>query len=189
MGDIPLDDDEDEKPFVVTEILSFRRILSQQPSRAGTADIPDVVCSSGEYFIRDVACRMWLLGELEVYKYGKDFTAAFELPSPETRVLRIGIAIYDDDFNAYRGVYHGIGGVYLCVLNLGWYDSGRHTLRNIHPLMFIPHAAERSEIYYQLEKELKILECNGMHTTIQGMEYLVFVKLLLQITDMPQGNT
>jgi hypothetical protein len=190
MGDIPLDDDEDEKRFVVTEILSYRRLLFQQPSgEAGKPDIPEITCSAGDYFIRDVACRSWLLGELEVCKYGEGFTAPFPLPSPDTRVLRIGIAIYDDDFNAYRGVYHGIGGVYLCVLNLGWYDSGRHTLRNIHPLMFIPHAAERSEIYHQLEKELKKLECEGMYVTIRGTEYLVFVKLLLQITDMPQGIT
>lgn len=83
-------------------------------------------------------------------------------------------------------MYHGIGGVYLCILNLGWYDSGRHPLQNIHPLMFISHAVERFEIYHQLEKELKTLECNGMHITIHGMEYLVFVKLLLQIMDISQ---
>lgn len=186
MGDIPLDDDEDEKQFIVTEILSFRRILSQRPAGDERSDIPAITCSTGDYFIRDVACRTWLLGELEIYKYGRGFMAPFQL-APQVRVLRIAIAIYDDDFNAYRGVYHGIGGVYLCVLNLGWYDSGRHTLRNIHPLMFIPHAAERSEIYHELEKELRTLESDGMQVTVRGTDYLVFVKLLLQITDMPQG--
>jgi hypothetical protein len=187
MGDIPLDNDKSEKGFVITEILACKRVLLQKPAEPGRSDIPPIVYTPGDYFMRDVACRTWLLAELEVYKYGTEFTNPVQLPSSDTKVLRIGLAIYDDDFNAYRGVYHGIGSVYLSVLNLGWKDSGRQTLRNIHPLMFIPHAAERSEIYEELEKELRGLECNGMQITTRGSHYLVFVKLLLQITDMPQG--
>ena len=43
------------------------------------------------------------------------------LPS-DIQVMRVAIGIYDDDFNAYRGVYHGIGSVYLSLLNLSQKD-------------------------------------------------------------------
>ena len=109
-----------------------------------------------------------------------------QLAHPDTRIIRLALAIYDDDFNAYRGVYHGIGGVYLGILNLGWNE--RTSLRHIHPIMFIPHAAEREEIYRELELQLRDLERWGMRLNIRGQDYHVFAKLLVQITDMPQGT-
>lgn len=55
--------------------------------------------------------------------------------------------------------------------------------------MFIPHAADRTEIYHQIEKELRVLEEKGLPMEVQGISCHVFVKLLLQITDMPQGQS
>jgi hypothetical protein len=187
MVDIPLTPGSDEKSHVVTELLYCRRTFAESASprprkRDGTTHVE---CIDTDHVLRHASLRYWLLAELELQKYGAEHFAPYDLPTPETKVLRIGLGIYDDDFNAYRGVYHGIGGVYLGVLNLGWHE--RESLRNIHPIMFIPHAADRTAIYHELETDLRILEQQGIRVEIRGVHYQVFVKLLLQITDMPQG--
>ena len=185
MVDIPLPSDESEKSFVVSEILYCQRIVTSIPSKH--KQLYSVKCIAVEHTMRHASIRTWLFGELEVLKYGKEYLQPIFLNEPDIKIIRLGIGIYDDDFNAYRGVYHGIGGVYLGILNLDWYE--RKSLRNIHPLMFIPHAADQEDVYRELEKDLRSLEEHGMRVEIRGEIYHVFVKLLLQITDMPQGTS
>jgi hypothetical protein len=182
MVDIPLAEDEDEKAYVVTGIVSCKRTFGKDTTSPNA--VTPITCIHTTHELRHGSLREWLFAELEVLKYGKDHIELIAL-GPNVQVIRLAVAIYDDDFNAYRGVYHGIGGVYLCVLNLGWHE--RETLRNIHPIMFIPHAAERREIYREMEHDLRRLEEKGITMDIRGEEIHVFVKLLLQITDMPQG--
>ena len=186
MIDVELDSDEQEKVYVVTEILSCRRTFIEDQSIKRVDGPCAVTCSHTTHDLWPASLRSWLFGELELAKYGKKHLDPVRLPSPEVKILRLAIGIYDDDFNAYRGVYHGIGGVYLGVLNLGWHE--RESIRNIHPIMFIPHAAEREGIYQELENELRTLEETGMRITVRDQDYHVFVKLLVQVTDMPQGD-
>lgn len=55
--------------------------------------------------------------------------------------------------------------------------------------MFIPYAIDRKDIYEELECELYHMEKYSVKMTIRGQKFLVFVKFLLQITDMPQGSS
>jgi hypothetical protein len=174
-----------EKAFVVTEIITCKHTFAEDESRPGreSAELKEV---DTDHVLRHASLQQWLFGELELQKYGESHFEPFILPAGvSSSIVRLGLAIYDDDFNAYRGVYHSIGGVYLGVLNLNF--SERESLRNIHPIMFIPHVAERHEIYQELEQDLVQLEKRGMIVEVRGRRYMVFVKLLLQITDMPQG--
>jgi hypothetical protein len=185
MVDMPLRRREPERKYVVTGIL-YCKYAYQDTSASNSTDHPDhIMCT--EHMLRHASLRTWLFAELELLKYGYEYFLPFQFEDPSIRVIRVAIGIYDDDFNAYRGVYHGIGGVYLGILNLDWYE--RTNLRNIHPIMFIPHAADRTEIYHQMEKELRVLEEKGLPMEVQGISCHVFVKLLLQITDMPQGQS
>jgi hypothetical protein len=181
--DTPLARGEDEKDYVITEILWCEITLGGVPEPLNGPERLRV--TEQRHNMRHASLRSWLLAELELLKYGQSHFSPFDL-EPSINIIRIAIAIYDDDFNAYRGVYHGIGGIYLGILNLS--KEQRNTLRNIHPIMFIPHAAERGNIYTALEAELRELETDGIRLQIRDQEFLVYVKLLLQITDMPQGS-
>jgi len=183
MVDVPGRHGEPEKSLIVSEILWCELSLGVVPEDDNQPE--RLRANRRTHLIRHASLRIWLLAELELLKYGPSHFSAFDL-DPAISIRRIAIAIYDDDFNAYRGVYHGIGGIYLGILNLD--AEQKDSLRNVHPIMFIPHAAEREEIYASLESELRLLETEGVRMVIRGEEILVFVKLLVQITDMPQGQ-
>jgi hypothetical protein len=184
MVDMPLRNIEREKKYVITGILYCKYAHQEPDANPIKKAAKHATCL--EHILRYASLRSWLFAELELLKYGYEYFLPFQLEDPNMPIIRVAIAIYDDNFNAYRGVYHGIGSMYVGILNLDWYE--RTNLRNIHLLMFIPHAADRTEIYHEIEKELRLLEEKGISMDVQGVRCHVFVKLLLQITDMPQGQ-
>jgi hypothetical protein len=97
---------EDEKALIVTEIVTSEKQYRLQTRKNGPDKFQVVF---DEFKSRHASLRSWLPAELEYVKYGDQHFQPFELEE-DVKILRIAIGIYDDDFNAYRGVYHGIGG-------------------------------------------------------------------------------
>jgi hypothetical protein len=96
MLDMPRPANEPEAAFVVSQILFFFFELNEVPSTT-YGDPITVTRGDVAYNLRHAFLRRWLFAELELVKYGYEHFLPFE---SERDILRIAIAIYDDDFNA-----------------------------------------------------------------------------------------
>jgi hypothetical protein len=61
----------------------------------------DVTYNEVKHQLRNTSLRIWLFGELEIAKYEVAHLDSILVDDMNTKILRIAVAIYNNDFNTY----------------------------------------------------------------------------------------
>uniref|UniRef100_U9TWW1 BAH domain-containing protein n=1 Tax=Rhizophagus irregularis (strain DAOM 181602 / DAOM 197198 / MUCL 43194) TaxID=747089 RepID=U9TWW1_RHIID len=127
----------------------------------------------------------WKLRDVKYsYQHPSEF-ALLEEPVTNRPVYKLFIDLYYDDFGTLRNVYHSLGGVYIQVGNMPFYE--RRYLKNHFVLGFVPFGGSFDEFIKPFIAEMKVLE-KGKIMNIQGKECLVIASLGDITSDLVQGN-